>query len=289
MAESFITGLSTAPLPRIIIAGLSRDMPGNTYLKHTLSHFEINFITSGRGICELNGRPFFNEPGHAYSYMAGDVYAGRGDPTKGLYVCRWVKFSWPEPGKDKRTGAEPFKLARDTELNPQAQREFQALFDAMLELHDGGLPGWQIGASGYLQALISLLIRENSRIAAGRTDSAALDRRLARACEFMEQNSARRMKVAEIARAARLAADYFSRLFRQRLGVSPLQYLIRLRIQEGRRLLVRDPGLTIREVSLRVGFDDPKHFSRSFSKRFNMTPDQFRRQLASPRGKLAIE
>jgi AraC-like DNA-binding protein len=288
--KEHVSKFETAHVPRVLIAGIARDRPGTEYGIHTLSHPEINYISSGSMVGELNGQPFQNAGGHAYLYYPGDVICGRGDPTKGPFVCRWVRFTWPNadsPSKtEEKCDGDPFHvtLPRDTELRVDARREVQSIFDALLEVHDAGQSAWQLVASGYLLALIGALMCETARTGEARP-GAAIDRRLGKACAYMEQNFPRRMKISEIAAATHLTEDYFSRLFMKQMGQSPLQYLIRLRVQEGRRLLVHEPGLTIREASLRAGLDDPKYFSQLFRKHFGLSPDEFRKTLASRFGR----
>lgn len=263
-------------LPRVLFAGIARDPAGTTYRDHTLEALEINFITGGAAEGPLNGVPHRPSAGNAYLYRPGDTFGGGVAHGVGHFVCRWVKFNWPVGD-----GVECFTLPREIALSPESQRAAQLQFDALLDAHAGGQSGWELLAGGHLAALVGVLVREAGR--SGRSSgNAALDRRLAAACAYMEQHFARRLKVGDIAASARLAEDYFARLFRRRLGVSPLQYLIALRIREGRRLLAQNPGLTIREASRRAGFDDARHFARSFRKQFGMTPDEFRRRLESP-------
>lgn len=268
----------SATLPRVVYAGLARDPAGTAFSEHTLELLEINYLSGGSCDMILNGEHSRVESGSAYVYRPGDVAQASVSAHSGPLVCRWVKFTWPDfaDGKSSR-----FDLPRAIALSPESQRAVQRHFDALLDAHAGGLPGWEVLASGNLTALIGVLLREASR--AGRSSgNPALDRRLAAACMFMEQNFARRLKMSDVAKSAQLAEDYFSRVFRKRLGVSPLQYLIGARIQEGRRLLAQSPGITIRQASRLSGFDDARHFARSFRKQFGVTPDQFRRELASP-------
>jgi len=272
--------LVTDALPRIIIAGISQDPPGTVYQGHLLDALELNFISAGSAAFELNGKRLLNTAGHIYMYWPGDRSGGgKNEGVSGKFVCRWVKFSWPGADQINSITQYPLAIPRDTLLSAEAQRELSQAFDALIDAHDRGQPGWQVGAAGYLLALMAIIVRENSRV--GAQDGGSADRRLAQACTYMEQNLARRIKISEVARAAHLAEDYFSRLFHRRLGESPLQYLIRLRIQEGRRLLIKYPGLTIREASRKAGFDDPKHFSRLFAKRYGLTPKMFRHQLSA--------
>ncbi|MBI4978439.1 MAG: helix-turn-helix domain-containing protein [Spirochaetes bacterium] len=67
--------------------------------------------------------------------------------------------------------------------------------------------------------------------------------------------------------------------FTKAVGITPMQYLIDLRIRESRMLLER-PEITVREVALQTGFRDPYYFSRIFSKKTGMSPLAFRRKYS---------
>jgi AraC family transcriptional regulator len=84
----------------------------------------------------------------------------------------------------------------------------------------------------------------------------------------------------EVAAAAGLTEDYFTRLFRRELGMPPMQHLIRRRLTEARRLIAQDPGLSVSEAAKRSGFEDPGHFARLFRRHFGVAPREFRSRLA---------
>lgn len=63
--------------------------------------------------------------------------------------------------------------------------------------------------------------------------------------------------------------------FKKAVGMSPLQYLIDLRLRESLTLL-RTPGMTLANVASQVGFRDPFHFSRAFKQKMGESPSQYR-------------
>jgi AraC-like DNA-binding protein len=276
--QPWIVALNSSALPQITYAGISRDAPGTRYSEYQLSALELNVITSGSAAATLDGEPHQTQPGHAYLYHPGQIYCGgQSDPKRGTYICRWVKFQWE--GWNSRASSA-LSLPRQLAMAPDVQQNICAAFDTLLELHAAGRPGWNIGAAGQLLTMLGMLIDISARVtASSKGANAPIDRRLSKACTFMEQNLRRRIKIGDIAAAADLAEDYFARLFRKRLRASPLQYLIRLRLQEGRRLMAAQPGMTVRQVSAAAGFDDPRHFAHLFRKHYAVTPDQFRRGM----------
>lgn len=80
-----------------------------------------------------------------------------------------------------------------------------------------------------------------------------------------------------------LSEAHFSRLFRKRLGVSFIEYLTRLRMEQAKRLL-GDENVRIYEVSLAVGYQDSRYFSQIFRKYTGETPTEYRKRMMVSHG-----
>jgi AraC-like DNA-binding protein len=65
------------------------------------------------------------------------------------------------------------------------------------------------------------------------------------------------------------------RVFRERLGVSPKEFIERSRFERARRLL-RTTGLSVKEIALNCGFEDQCYFSAAFRRRFGVPPSRWR-------------
>jgi AraC-like DNA-binding protein len=96
-----------------------------------------------------------------------------------------------------------------------------------------------------------------------------------RAVAYMHQNYFRPLARWEIAEAIGVSENYFSRLFKQELGLSPWDYLNRFRISQAKELLRRTDG-SVKTVASQVGFKDQKYFSRVFHKLTGLSPSEFR-------------
>jgi len=70
------------------------------------------------------------------------------------------------------------------------------------------------------------------------------------------------------------------RVFRKATGQTPIEYLLRLRIQKAMELL-RNSSLSITEIALEVGFNDSNYFTRQFRRVLGETPRSFRRASVS--------
>jgi len=80
-----------------------------------------------------------------------------------------------------------------------------------------------------------------------------------------------------IASSQYVSASYLSRIFHDRVGVSPIRFLTDLRMQNARKLLA-DTDLSVRDVAERVGYTDPFYFSKAFKAAAGVNPTQFREQ-----------
>ncbi len=81
----------------------------------------------------------------------------------------------------------------------------------------------------------------------------------------------------DIARYANVNEDYLTHCFQQELGLSPVAYITRHRIQQARQLLTRG-GMNITAVAQAVGIVDSDYFSRVFRQETGVSPREFKRQ-----------
>ncbi len=77
---------------------------------------------------------------------------------------------------------------------------------------------------------------------------------------------------------ARLSPFHFCRMFRRSTGLSPRQYVIRLRIDHSLSLMHSRPNMTLAEVAVASGFADQAHFSNTFRKLMRQTPSEWKRE-----------
>ena len=80
----------------------------------------------------------------------------------------------------------------------------------------------------------------------------------------------------ELAAGAGMTADYFIRVFKAETGLTPKQYVTRLRMQVAQRRLVMEP-VSIRDIAESTGYTDINYFTRVFRQVVGMSPGRYRR------------
>ncbi|AYB42899.1 AraC family transcriptional regulator [Paenibacillus lautus] len=84
----------------------------------------------------------------------------------------------------------------------------------------------------------------------------------------------------EMAEELHFSPSYLSKLFKDQIGMTIIEYTNNKRLEEARTLLGL-PSLTIEEISKRSGFNYPSYFIALFKKKYGMTPLQYRMQMES--------
>lgn len=93
---------------------------------------------------------------------------------------------------------------------------------------------------------------------------------------YMLENIEQRISLQRICEFAGYSESYCTAVFKKQTGLSPVQYLQHLRIQNACRLL-NDTDLKINQICCLVGIPDPYYFSRIFSKTIGLSPAEYRR------------
>lgn len=96
---------------------------------------------------------------------------------------------------------------------------------------------------------------------------------------YVEETYDQPLDIDALAREAHLSRSRFLHMFQEQTGTTPMRYVKQVRIRAAQTLLVtRD--LTVAEISARVGFRNPFHFSRAFCSLTGMPPLTYRRTHA---------
>ena len=99
---------------------------------------------------------------------------------------------------------------------------------------------------------------------------------------YIHTNFERNISLGDIAKYVFLSPSYFTRAFKEETGMSPINYLIKVRISRARELL-EDTGLKISDIALSVGFSNQQRFNEMFKKYTQYTPLQYRKMQLNTR------
>ncbi|WP_340023528.1 AraC family transcriptional regulator [Paenibacillus sp. FSL K6-1096] len=104
-----------------------------------------------------------------------------------------------------------------------------------------------------------------------------IDRQIDQAIRWITLQFHQQLSIDHIASSLGYHRVHLSKAFKQRTGMSPKQYLLKVRMDKAKELLASP--LTIEQVASSVGFNDALYFSKQFRKATGMPPSEYRAAL----------
>ena len=98
------------------------------------------------------------------------------------------------------------------------------------------------------------------------------------AMDYMQRHLLESLSVTEVAAFVHMSSSHFSRVFRQETGYAPHEYLVILRLNHAKHLLVNTEQ-TVRQIAFASGYHSEGNFIKSFVEKVGVTPTQFRAGL----------
>jgi len=152
-------------------------------------------------------------------------------------------------------------------------------FKAMLEEVAAPGEGTMALTSALMKACLVVLLRRHlqSSRKAGTAPALFSDARIGRSIAAVLDRPSDDHSVTSLAREAGMSRSAFAREFKATLGVTPIEFVTRIRLNLARRLLVSTVR-PVESVSAEVGFSSRSHFSRVFRDHYGIDPSTFRRR-----------
>ncbi len=178
-------------------------------------------------------------------------------------------------------------------LVSDAEEKFRALFKIFL-LRD---PCFDVSAAAHFMELCAMFGRAlvRAREAAGGHCSTADDiavrdntRRIYTSLSYMHENLSSPMSISFLAEMEHLGVSRYRTLFHAAMGMSPIAYLTDLRMKRAAEILSHTE-LSVTDVALSVGYEDPQYFSRVFRRTWGISPAVYGKRRKESSSENAIE
>lgn len=98
--------------------------------------------------------------------------------------------------------------------------------------------------------------------------------RVADAVVFIEKNFTSALSIPQLSKMAHMSERHFNRVFSEAFAATPMEYIISLRLSHACNLLQKT-DMSVTEVSQNCGFSDSNYFSKSFKKKYGVSPKKF--------------
>lgn len=230
--------------------------------------YQLLYIAAGKGHFFLQGEEVIVEPGHMVLYRPREMqkYVYYGEDQTEVY---WVHF----------TGSQVKKILKDYHLFDSGQiiqtgnsPEYHQIFRKMIRELQLTKPHY----AEYLSMLLQELFIQISRQRPKETKhNRLIQKEMETATQYFNEHYSEEISIESYAADRHISTCWFIRSFKWYNNVTPMQYILNLRITNAKALL-KGTTYTIAEVASIVGYENPLYFSRLFKKHTGFTPSDFR-------------
>jgi len=226
----------------------------------------------GQAQIRLNGRPYIAGPHRLFH--GGPETGLRIDPTEPRFDYYLLSYRTKrlEPETDQRDSADPnddppgFVYA----YSPRRPLPLLSMLRTMEQLRGrpDSLARLQFKSEFYrfIHELMSQM-SEHGELASPDAVGQAMD--------LIRQHYAESLTLERLAQDLGYSVSHLSALFKKRTGISPIDYLIRVRMKRALHLL-RSTDASIGEIAAEVGYSDVYYFGRLFKKHWGLSPSRYR-------------
>lgn len=269
---------------RLYQYGWEQCAPLHSFGPFIRNHFLFHFIIAGQGSLDAQEedgvrRQYRLSAGQGFLICPGQVTTYSADRNR-PWTYVWLEFDGLRAAEFLEDAglsiAQPVYNPRDPAQAEAVQREMMSIAD-----HPDASPMHLIG---HLYLFLDALILSSST-RRGVRPGQLQDFYIQEAVTYMEKNYQNdRLTVEEVADVCRLNRSYFSRLFREKMGCPPQEFLIRLRLSKAAEMMTASRA-SIGAIAAMCGYINQLHFSRAFRKHYGISPREWRKQN---RGNAAI-
>ena len=250
-------------------AGYEECPSGYGYGPKIRSYHLIHFVLYGKGELHINEHIFQLSAGDAFFIPAGKVsyyQASKEDP----WCYAWVSFLGINSQMylyQLMTSTDDVYIVHGLDNQKYKERIFE-----IISLQ-GVSTSRYFQANGILFQIMAMLFDDINFQESNWGKSSVVDE----VKFYLDINYAEKIKLQDVAKSFGIHPNYLTRIFHEKYGISPKQYLISLKLKKARRLLTTTE-LSVSVISSSLGFDDQLAFSKIFKKEFSVSPSEYRKQ-----------
>lgn len=241
---------------------------GCYFVPHWHEHIEMHYVLSGKCRIKLDQEEIMAYAGDLVIANSNVLHAGYCDGTAVKELS--LIFAIDDLSRELAEKNVIFSSLI------QGDGEIDRIMKKLCEENGKQQIGWRQACKGSILELLTCLIRHDATQML--SDSASIKRRrnLERfntVNRYIEEHYTEPITNAELADLIHLSEDRFNHLFKEIMGMPPLQYINEIRLKKAMHLL-RKGEFTATEVADAVGFLDYNHFGRMFRRYFGCTPKE---------------
>lgn len=267
---------------RHLLANVQVHLAFVNYTKVNMRWRQLNFvpdfnrfyyIREGEGCLEIDGVAYYPKPGQLYVMPAGvkQSYYATSDNAFGKYWCHFTA---------KIGGTDLFRLIDvPYGIDVEDGERLTGLFERLIGSYESGAFSAVLLQKATLLEIVSLFLEAAvlNRDSLRPAEEDGGIQNLNRVLKYIELHLHENVTVQQLADLVHFHPNYLIRQFRERIGVTPIQYVQRLKMETAKTLLTATDE-PVSAIAGRVGME-MYYFSRTFKKHTGLAPSEYRQLM----------
>lgn len=169
-------------------------------------------------------------------------------------------------------------LNNKTDILLSNEDSVHILFCKLFNLLSKKPPVYEMLAKSYLyEILANIILLNKPKEIEVCEDLISNTKHIKKSINYINQAYVEHITIPELAKMANMSTGHFIKLFKQMTSLSPIDYLIRLRLSKAAEKLCQTKE-SISNIAMDSGFNNFAYFTRTFQKKFGCTPSEYRKK-----------
>ncbi len=268
--------------PTVFYVSKVRMLTEGIYHDHDFT--ELAYVLSGKGKYIIDGKEYSVEAGDLVICNPGvkhtHLVVNPKEPTI-EFISGFTDFHF------KNMAPNSIELRDGSciiHMSSELRQEISMHCYAMIAERESNQPGRYFMFKTHLMQMLLLVIREISEIE--KTDQTGCNFEsynksyaVNRIINYLNENYEHKISLEQIAHNIYLSPVYISKIFKEETGESPINYLIKIRLEKAKDILQSKNSGSIKNIANQVGYEDVYHFSKLFKKYYGVSPLYYRKNV----------
>ena len=246
---------------------------GGAYATEGREGYHLHAVLAGKGYLHVRGEVIAIHYGQLFVTKPGEKCHYEGDSENPWRYC-WMTFD----GKDAQSFIEGAGFSDgvyvvDCKVDMQG---FLRLVRRTMDHSELSLAN-DLMRLGHLFEFLSLVVESNYRRGSVRKHQYEYspDIYVQQAVDLIRCNYAI-IKITDISKDIGINRSYLTTIFKQKIGVSPQEYLVKFKLGKAAQLLL-ETDLPVQDISRKAGYPNPLTFSKMFKRTYGVSPREYRK------------
>ena len=236
---------------------------------HTHDFFEIEFITSGYAIHNINGQKYEIKKGDIYIISPSDFHS-----LKVIEPLTYYNIMFSEQAVSPSVLYDILfaKSSYSLSLTNEEYHQVVSLFDLITKQNDFYNYRNHMFYKNLCDCIMIIILKKIPLANQGFHSS----KNIYQSILYISRNFRYSISLEELALIAGLSRNYFCSLFKKTFGVTPVEYINAIRLNYAKNLII-STDYSITDVCYGSGFNSFSVFSKAFKKRYKEPPSHYRK------------